>query len=53
MGSQIREETAITGKGIVHRSGKIYFNAKLERKVFLILTIVMLLLGILAKAGLF
>jgi hypothetical protein len=53
MGSLNREETAMTGREIVYRRGKIYFSAKLERKVFFILTIVMLLLGLLAKAGLF
>ena len=53
MGSLKREETAGTGREIVYRWGKIYFSAKLERKVFFILTMVMLLLGLLAKAGLF
>jgi len=53
MGSLNREETAGTGRQIRYRWGKIYFSAKLERKVFFILTILMLLLGLLAKAGLF
>ena len=48
-----QEEIAETGREIVYRWGIIYFSAKLERKVFFILTIVMLLLGLLAKAGLF
>jgi hypothetical protein len=53
MGSLNREETAGTGREIVYRWGRIYFSDKLERKVFFILTMVMLLLGLLAKAGLF
>ena len=53
MDSLNREETAGAGREIVYRWGKIYFSAKLERKVFFILTMVMLLLGLLAKAGLF
>jgi len=53
MGSLKREETAGTGREIVYRLGKIYFSTQLERKVFFILTMVMLLLGLLAKAGLF
>ena len=53
MGNLNREETAGTGREIGCRRGKIYFSAKLERKIFFILTIVMLLLGLLAKAGLF
>ena len=53
MDSLNREETAGAGREIVYRLGKIYFSAKLERKVFFILTMVMLLFGLLAKAGLF
>ena len=53
MGSLNREKTAGTGREIVYRWGKIYFSAKLERKVFFILTMVMLLLGLFAKVGLF
>jgi hypothetical protein len=52
MGSPNREETGGTGREIVYRWGKIYFSAKLERKVFFIMTILMLLLGLLARAGL-
>ena len=53
MGRQNQEEIAETGMEIMYRRGKIYFSAKMERKVFFILTIVMLLLGLLVKAELF
>ena len=48
-----REKTAGTGKEIVYRWGRVYFSRETERKFFFILTMVMLLLGLLAKAGLF
>jgi len=38
---------------IQYKSGKTYFSRQVERKFFFILTIIMLLLGLLAKAGLF
>ena len=37
----------------VYKDGKIYFNRATERKFFFALTIIMLLAGVLAKAGLF
>ena len=37
----------------VYQDGKIYFNRATERKFFFALTIIMLLVGVLAKAGLF
>jgi len=40
-------------KMIQYKSGKTYFSRQVERKFFFILTIIMLLLGLLAKAGLF
>jgi len=53
MDSLKREETAETGRKIGYRRGKIYFSAQWERQFFFILTMVMLLLGLLAKAGLY
>jgi len=53
MDSLKREETAETGRKIGYRRGKIYFSAQWERQVFFILTMVMLLLGLLGKAGLY
>jgi len=38
---------------IQYRDGKIYFSKEAERKFYFFLTILMLLLGLLAKAGLF
>lgn len=40
-------------KLIQYKDGKIYFNREMERKFYFILTILMLLLGLLAKVGLF
>lgn len=37
----------------VYQNGKIYFNRTTERKFFFALTIILLLAGFLAKAGLF
>ena len=47
------EENNRPKKLIQYKNGKIYFNRETERSFFFILTIVMLLLGLLAKAGLF
>jgi hypothetical protein len=35
-----------------YRNGKIYFSKEAERRFYFILTILMLILGLLAKAGL-
>jgi hypothetical protein len=40
-------------KGFQYKDGKIFFSKETERGFFFILTILMLLLGLLAKAGLF
>ena len=40
-------------KRSVYQNGKIYFNRATERKFFFALTLIMLLAGVLAKAGLF
>ena len=37
----------------IREEGKIYFNRETEKKIFFGLTLIMLLLGILAKIGLF
>ena len=37
----------------VYKDGKIYFNRATERKFFFAVTLIMLLAGVLAKAGLF
>ena len=38
---------------LVHEDGKIYFSKENERKFYFLLTIIMLLAGILYRAGLF
>jgi len=38
---------------IRYKNGKIYFSRVMERKFYFILTVIMLFLGLLAKAGLF
>jgi len=38
---------------IQYKKGKIYFSRELERRFYFILTILMLFLGLLSKAGLF
>ncbi len=40
-------------KVVQYQDGKIFFSRETERKFYFILTILMLLLGLLAKAGLF
>ncbi len=40
-------------KPLFYEKGKFYFTSQLERKFYFGLTIIMLSLGILAKAGLF
>ena len=47
------EEKDRPKKTIQYKNGKIYFSREMERKFFFILTVIMLLLGIFAKAGLF
>lgn len=40
-------------KSLFHSRGVTYFDRKTERKIFFVLTLTMLLLGVLAKLGLF
>lgn len=40
-------------KILLHDKGKIYFSKETERKIFFFLTLIMLLTGVLVKAGLF
>jgi hypothetical protein len=40
-------------KVIRYKNGKIYFSRETERKFFFILTVIMLLMGLFAKVGLF
>ena len=40
-------------RSLSYEKGKFYFSKQLERKFYFGLTIIMLLLGILAKVGLF
>jgi len=47
------EEMERPPKLIQYRNGKIYFSRQGERKFYFYLTVLMLLLGLLAKAGLF
>ena len=47
------EEKDRLKKMIQYKSGKIYFSRQTERALYFILTILMLLLGLFAKVGLF
>ena len=40
-------------KILLHKNGKLYFSKKTERKVFFVLTLIMLLWGVFTKLGLF
>ena len=40
-------------KKIQYRDGKFYFSRRAERKFYFILTLLMMVLGLLAKTGLF
>lgn len=40
-------------KGVIHANGVTYLDRETERKIFFVLTLIMLLLGVLAKLGLF
>ena len=51
---KIDEEKALTKKkALFHSKGVTYFDKKTERSFFFILTIIMLILGVLAKFGFF
>jgi len=45
--------TETTKKKVLHRNGVTYFDKDTERKIFFILTVIMLVLGILVKLGVF
>ena len=47
------EEKDRPRKMIQYKNGKIYFSRAMERKFFFILTVIMLLMGLFAKVGLF
>ena len=49
MGSKEMERSP---KKIQYRNGKFYFSRRAERKFYFMLTLLMLVLGLLAKAGL-
>jgi hypothetical protein len=53
MGNRNQEEIMESKKNLSHKNGVTYFDRKAERKFFFVLTLVMLLLGVLAKLGLF
>ena len=40
-------------KALYHKDGKTYFSKKTERNFYFVLTLIMMMLGILTKAGLF
>ncbi|MCJ7540909.1 MAG: hypothetical protein MUO88_14740 [Desulfobacterales bacterium] len=48
-----QEEIIEPKKGLFHAKGVTYFDRKTERKIFFVLTLIMLLLGIFSKLGLF
>ena len=39
--------------GLYHEKGVTYFDRKTERKIFFVLTVIMLLVGLFSKLGLF
>jgi hypothetical protein len=45
------EPTPKPGPAFMRRDGRVYFSRKTERKLFFILTLLMLLLGILYRLG--
>ena len=53
MGKRQQENIHAQKKILLHENGKIYFSKKTERKVFFVLTLIMLLWGIITKLGLF
>ena len=48
-----QDDKAEPKKMIQYKNGKIYFSRESERKFFFILTVIMLLMGLFAKVGLF
>ena len=48
-----REDACEPDKVLVYKNGKIHFRKTTERKLFFVMTLIMLLLGILVKLGLF
>ncbi|MFY9944199.1 MAG: hypothetical protein WAK57_18655 [Desulfobacterales bacterium] len=40
-------------RAVIRRDGRIYFSRQAERRLFFILTLIMLLLGILCQLGVF
>ncbi len=45
------EPTPKPGPAFIRRGGRVYFSRRTERKLFFILTLLMLLLGILYRLG--
>ena len=45
------EPTPKPGPAFIRRGGRVYFSRRTERKLFFILTLIMLLLGILYRLG--
>ena len=52
MEKDIVHHTRTNKKMFIRRNGRLYFSQKTERKFFFVLTLMMLLSGILLKAGL-
>lgn len=48
-----QENVSQNRKTFLYKNGKIYFSKKTERKLFFILTLIMLLSGIISKLGFF
>ena len=53
METRRREDACKADKVLVYKNGKIHFSKKTERKLFFVMTLIMLLLGILVKLELF
>jgi len=50
---ETKTTTGTAKRKVLHRKGVTYFDKDTERKIFFILTLIMLILGILVKLGVF
>ncbi len=53
MAKPYHEDIGPQKKTLWHNNGKTYFSKENERKLFFVLTLIMLFLGVLVKLGLF
>jgi len=53
MGKPYQDDIGGGEKSLFHKDGKTYFSKKSERNFYFVLTLIMMMFGILTKAGLF